>query len=135
MLQRIFSTNSPYKKRARLLAILWTLLIFIACFLPSNEVPEVNVPFADKWAHFILFGVFTFLWLCAKPTDRMGRILAMLFIGVLFGGFVELLQGLLAFLGRNCDAMDMLADSFGALLGVVVFYILFKVAVKKKPGA
>ena len=35
MLRKVFTTHSPYKKRARTLAIMWTLLIFILCFIPG----------------------------------------------------------------------------------------------------
>lgn len=124
LLQRIFSNNPIYKKRARLLAILWTLLIFIACFIPSSEVPDVRIPLIDKWVHFVLFGVFSFLWLCASTTRTRRYTLLVLVISCLFGWMVELLQGWLTFLGRSMDGMDVLADSIGGALGVVVFYIL-----------
>ncbi|XZF13006.1 VanZ family protein [Chitinophagaceae bacterium MMS25-I14] len=129
---QIFTESSPYKKRARLLAILWTLLIFILCFLPENDIPQVNVPLADKWVHFILFGVFSLLWLCARPSVRPSFLLFIFFISVFTGWLVEELQGLLAFLGRSKDIMDILADAVGGLLGVIAFLVLYTIAAGKK---
>jgi len=124
MLYKIFSYDSPYKKRARIFAILWTLLIFIACLLPARDIPEVNVPLADKWVHFILFGVFAFLWLCSRPSRKPGFLLFILGLSIFTGWLVECLQGLLTFLGRSKDMMDVLADSVGGLLGVILFAFL-----------
>lgn len=129
---QLFTARSIHTKRARLAAILWTLLIFIACFVPANEIPHVRVPFADKWTHFILFAFFSFFWLMAYPSIQWRRLLTVFIISVLFGWLVEELQGLLRFLGRSKDLMDMSADGFGGLIGVVFFYILAGIAAKKE---
>lgn len=121
---RLFSDNPKYKKRARLGAILWTLLIFILCFIPAREVPEVNIPLIDKWVHFILFGVFSFLWLLAVKQYNHLHLLLVLVSAVVVGWLVEYLQGSLSFLGRSQDNMDTIADGIGGLIGVVIFYIL-----------
>lgn len=132
MLNQLFSPDSPYKRRARSLAILWTLLIFILCFIPAKELPEVDIPLADKWVHFILFGVFTFLWLCSKPSRKPGFLLLVFAAGIFTGWVVEELQGLLAFLGRSKDVMDILADSIGGLLGVLLFALLSYMSERRK---
>ncbi len=103
--------------------MLWTLLIFILCLLPGKDIPDVHVPFADKWVHFILFGIFAFLWLCARPGRGWGYAIAILVLSVFTGWLVEELQGLFPALGRTKDMMDALADSVGGLLGVLVFTI------------
>ena len=94
-MRRIFFPDSPYKKQARFLAILWTLLIFIGCFTPGKDLPDVEVPFIDKWTHLILFGGFTFLWLCARPLRTASWLVTMFFIALGLGIFIELMQGLL----------------------------------------
>ena len=124
MLNKIFSYDSPYKKRARIFAILWTLLIFIACLLPAKDIPEINVPFIDKWVHFGLFGIFAFLWLCTRPSRKITFLLFILGLSIYTGWIVECLQGLLSSLGRSKDMMDVLADAVGGLLGVIVFVSL-----------
>jgi VanZ family protein len=120
-MNRIFSPDSPYKRQARFLAMLWTLLVFIGCFTPSKEIPQVNVPFIDKWVHLVLFGGFTFLWLCARPVRNTRWLISLVFISLALGCAIELLQGYFVSLGRNMELMDVLADSAGGLLGISIF--------------
>ena len=124
MLNQAFTKASPYKKRARTYTIIWALLIFILCFIPGPDLPESNIPMADKWVHFVLFAGFTFLWMCAGPSQRLSSLLIALVVGCAFGWLVEELQGLLSFLGRNKSIQDIYADSIGSALGVLIFYIL-----------
>ena len=123
MIFRIFSPDSSYTKRARFAAILWTLLILFACFTPSVDIPRVDIPLIDKWTHVVLFGVFSFLWLCARPTLTMKWVLQLLMISIAFGAGIELLQGLLIFLGRAMEFWDAVADALGGVVGVIVFCI------------
>jgi len=128
---RIFTPDSPYKKQARSLAILWTLLIFIGCFTPGKDIPKVEVPFIDKWVHLVMFGGFTILWLCSKPVRTFSGYLKMFLIAVALGSFIELMQGLLSFLGRSMEFMDAIADSIGGLSGIGVFGVCAYFAEKK----
>ena len=128
---QLFTAHSTYTKRAKFAAILWTLLIFIACFIPGKEIPNLDIPLMDKWVHFILFGGFSLLWLMAYPTAKTTRQLLVAVIGALFGWLIEELQGLLSFLGRAKDLLDIEADVLGAFLGVLLFYICNKLASKK----
>lgn len=131
MMWQLFTARSVHKKRAKSAAIVWTLLIFIACFIPGNEIPDVKIPLADKWVHFILFGGFTFLWLLSNPELSFKKLLIIFIAGCLFGWIVEELQGLLYFLGRAKDVKDIFADALGALLGVLLFYICARIAAQK----
>ena len=120
-MKSIFLTESPYRKQARFIAIVWTLLIFVGCFYPSRELPRVAIPLIDKWTHFVLFGGFSFLWLCAYP-DYTFRSLVLLFIVyLLLGSFIEVMQGQLTMLGRSMELMDAVADTVGGVLGTSVF--------------
>lgn len=116
----LFTEHSPYTKRAKLLAVGWTLLIFILCFLPGDEIPDVDIPFIDKWAHVVLFAVFSFLWLCAWPTRKIGNLLFWLVVSVFVGWLVEYIQGHYV-PGRYQDNMDTLADAVGGLAGIIIF--------------
>ena len=130
-MKRIFHPQSPYTRQARFLDMLWTLLIFIGCFIPAKEIPDVNVPFIDKWVHLVLFGGFAFLWLCARPVINFKSLLGMFLIAVSLGSFIELMQGLLTFLGRSMEFMDAVADSVGGLLGIGLFCLCSYLANKK----
>lgn len=128
---RIFDPDSPYKKRARFLAILWTLLILFACFTPSNEIPKVDIPLIDKWTHLVLFGGFTFLWLCARPLRTILWLSSLFLISVAFGALIELMQGALIFLGRSMEFMDAVADAIGGLFGIALFCLFAYIANRK----
>ena len=130
-IKRILSPDSPYKRQARLLAMLWTLLIFIGCFTPGKDIPKVDVPLIDKWVHLVLFGGFTFLWLCTRPVTKFTWLVIMFLIAVALGSFIELMQGWLTFLGRSMELLDAVADSIGALLGIVIFAIAAAFANRK----
>ena len=119
------STYLIYNKRARLWAILWTLLIFFLCFLPGNELPEVDIPFIDKWTHVILFAVFSLLWLCAGTTNNIRYIAAILISSIYLGWLVEYVQGHYI-PGRSQDMMDTIADTCGAFLGIILFITIYK---------
>lgn len=128
---QIFTAGSPYKKRAKSAAIVWTLLIFIACLFPGRDLPHVDVPLIDKWTHFVLFGGFTFLWLTAIHGIRVKKLLLWTVFGCLLGWFVEELQGMLPRLGRSRDGQDIIADALGALLGTLIFYLCARYAARQ----
>jgi VanZ family protein len=124
----LFSSNSPYTKQARFAAMLWTLLVLVGCFAPAKAFPEVDVPFADKWVHFVMFGGFALLWLCAYPKRQVSQYLKMLLVAAAFGSFIEIMQGILTFLGRSMEFLDAVADTVGGILGISVFIMAGRVA-------
>jgi VanZ family protein len=128
----IFSPHSPYKKWARFLTMLWVLLIFIGCFTPSKDIPEVDVPLIDKWTHVLMFGILTFLWMCARPIPKFSWRLMLFLIALVMGAFIELMQGALPSLGRSMEALDIIADAAGGALGVIIFYLLAKTTTSKE---
>ena len=99
--------------------------------MPARNVPKVDVPLMDKWVHFTFFGGFTFFWLCSKPILSKAWLFSILAIAIAFGCAIEVLQGLLPALGRASEVMDAVADSIGAVLGVLIFSA-FATVVKKK---
>lgn len=122
-MKQIFSPGSPYKKIARSIAIVWTLLIFVGCLMPAHEIPKVDVPLIDKWTHFVMFAVFSFLWLCAKPGGDFKYTLIVLLVSIFLGCLIEYLQGTFTSLGRSPELMDAVADAVGGLLGIVLFRV------------
>lgn len=130
---KIYREDSPYKRVSGILAIVWTLLILFLCFLPGKDIPDVKIPFVDKWVHFILFGVFAFLLMCWDPSKRIGWLILVVAMSVFLGWLVEYLQGQLPQLGRTQDNMDTLADSVGGVMGLALFLGLSGIANKKLP--
>lgn len=126
----LFTQYSPYKGQARFIAVLWTLIIFVLCLLPGDELPDIKIPFIDKWVHLILFGAFSFFWLAAKPTYNYRFLLAVFAITIFMGWLVEFIQGTFT-RGRYQDNMDTLADTLGGFLGIILFAALARLAERK----
>lgn len=123
MLKRLFEN----KKFAVQIASIWTALILIACLIPGNEVPELDIPLMDKYVHFIIFAAFSFLWLCTFTKPRFSAGLLLLIASVALGYLVELLQGSGITTGRSYEEADVLADGIGGLIGVISFFFVKKI--------
>lgn len=123
-MQLIFRWLLKNKKWTVRVAIIWTVLIFVACLIPGNEIPDVKIPLADKWVHCIIFAGFSFLWLCVKHHSTTLFGLLMFLISVATGYSVELLQGSGITRGRSYDLNDVLADAIGSVTGIMIFFII-----------
>jgi VanZ family protein len=107
----------------KLLATGFTVFLFALCLIPARNIPEVGMPLADKWVHFVLFAVFSILWLRAFPYRGFWHLAVVVMAGVITGWVIEELQGLLVALGRAKEPLDILADAIGTILGAAAFYI------------
>ncbi|WP_064198403.1 MULTISPECIES: VanZ family protein [Emticicia] len=90
-----------------------TLVIFVLCTMPSEQLPKGN----DKTAHFVTFAGWAFCWQFAfKNYART------LIVGILYGILIEFWQGSLpASFHRSFDWYDALADAIGVIIGLFVF--------------
>jgi VanZ family protein len=134
-MMRLFIRYQQNRKLAFHVALFWTILIVAACLIPGNEVPNVHIPFADKWVHFLIFAGFAFLWLCTvtRPGFRAGIIVFL--SAVVLGIAVELLQGSGITYGRSCEFMDAVADTVGGFLGVILYFLLNKITPANPNGS
>ncbi|MGB3542897.1 VanZ family protein [Rubrivirga sp.] len=105
---------------ARRLAILWSVAIVVACLVPGQGLPSVQIVSFDKLIHVLLFVGFGLLWMRAAP-GVPGRILL---TGVVFGIAIEVAQGTLP-VHRSADVFDAIADAIGVVIGVGVGRWLF----------
>lgn len=109
--------------------MLWALFILILCGMPGKDIPHISfleLLSFDKFVHasifyilvsftirgFILQTNFIFLTTHAKN--------AALYICVVYGGLLEVMQGTL-FSDRSADVYDFIANSFGCIIGFVVY--------------
>lgn len=101
----------------RLTAVAAALIVGWLAFRPAMEV-EAGLPW-DKANHALAFLVLTVLtglgWL------RLSR-LWLVALMLMAGGAVELIQGL-DVIGRDADAMDVVADGVGILAGLAVLRV------------
>ena len=111
--------------RRHRLTLLTALAITILSTIPVPEVkPLEDVPFFDKWVHFLMYGALTTaVWLdrrlARRPVTLPFVIVGMLLVPALFGGLMELVQAYCTTC-RSGDWMDFYADAFGAALFTIV---------------
>jgi len=100
------------------------VVIFTVSSMPSQDLPSVGVPHADKVAHIIEYLILGFL-LIRAISGSFGNIgLAKIIISVI------IITSLYAILdewhqsyvpGRQCDIFDFFADLVGANIGILLY--------------
>ena len=111
-----------------ILCIVWTILIFVLCTMPTNDIPKYRIPNMDKIAHFGFFFVQSVLLslLLRYRTKRsyLDIIILSTFYSFFYGGLIEFLQN--EFFDRTGDLYDLLADTLGGLCGATVYPVFFR---------
>ena len=129
--------------RHHIFSILTILLITTLSLMPAHEFPQVDVQFADKWAHWLMYGFVTlvmgieFIILPhknGKLTKRkrgtaFWQFLLISVFASLYGGLMELGQAYLT-TSRHGDWLDVWANSFGALCAFALL-LIFRLAFKR----
>jgi VanZ family protein len=122
--------QSNFKKY--LPGIAWFFFVMTLLAIPGSELPETDdwlkkIQF-DKWVHAGLFGMLAFLFMnpmlkFSPPLKNTGKIVALIIILTSAWGLTtEFLQEALV-KGRSFDLWDWLADTTGALLAGVYYYM------------
>ena len=112
--------EGPELRLARLWwALGWAMVVFItvSCLEPPRYVPDLHL--WDKAEHALAFGGMA-LWFGGLV--RRGRYLVVGFVMLLFGGGIEIAQGVMR-LGRDMDIMDFLADGVGVSIALIALYL------------
>lgn len=122
--------------RRHIFTLLTFLLIAALSLMPAQEFPQTDIQFADKWAHWVMYGFLTLVMgiecvlrdeYLRKKASTSGlheqahkskgtAIRQFLFIAIIasvFGGLMELGQAYLT-TSRHGDWLDVYANSFGA---------------------
>ena len=88
----------------------------------ERKVLKINVK------NFALFVVS--LRLCVKKCVKQKQLLCFFFFAVIFGAIIEVIQYFLP--SRSAEWYDLLSNSAGAFLGIIVIFILKKSFLSKK---
>ncbi len=110
------------------LSLLTVLAVIALSVMPFPEIKMAeNIPFVDKWVHFVMYGGVAFIiWieLARREKKKSNRktLMQLLVWGLLFptllGGVLELIQEYLT-TTRSGEWLDFFADTFGAVLGAL----------------
>lgn len=108
------------------LALFWSFLIGVACLMTFNSDVGGEIPFKDKFVHFVFYFLFTILWFRALDKyDAQITLVKKLWIvflfGFVYGAGIEICQGLFTET-RSADIFDVLANSVGGVTAAVVIY-------------
>lgn len=96
-----------------------TAIVWLSLTTWFPEVPNIEeVPFYDKWAHFVMYGGWTsVIWWENRRHPLPRPLLWGVLVPVMTGGLLELAQAYLTTC-RSGDWLDFLANSVGVLLGL-----------------
>lgn len=131
--------------RHHIFSLLTLLLIAVLSMMPAQEFPQTDIQFADKWAHWVMYGFLTLVmgidyvlrdeYLSTKPYiswhqrlahknkgTAIWQFLVIFIVASVYGGLMELGQAYLT-TSRHGDWLDVLANSFGALCALVLLII------------
>lgn len=108
-----------------LIAILYSCLISVLFFIPSQDLPNVQISALDKIIHVFIYFILVNLWmlyLYKKNDFRFNNkwMLTVLLSVLLYGIIIEILQGLLT-ISRSADIFDVAANLIGSLIGIYFF--------------
>jgi VanZ family protein len=109
-------------------AIIWSIVIFIACAMPGKDVPYsslLELLAIDKWVHAAIFFVLVILLMRGMKftyprAAHMTVVFFALAIAIPYGGLLEIMQGAF-FADRSADPYDFIANLFGAVCGVLLY--------------
>ncbi|MBI5575240.1 MAG: VanZ family protein [Deltaproteobacteria bacterium] len=101
------------------LLVLWVAFTFMLTSLPNPQV-DISLPYLDKIAHFVFYGVMGFL--CALWQRESGRrtgaaILAGIVFASIVGAVDEIHQHWIP--GRSMDVLDWVSDTAGGGAGAL----------------
>lgn len=104
------------------------MAVTVLCLLPASTLPPVQL--WDKLEHFIAYGLLAAAGGIGYPEWR-SRTRIVLFLLAL-GVAIEFAQGSVP--GRESNALDMLANTFGVVIGIATAALFSRVMGRQQPA-
>jgi VanZ family protein len=124
MMQDIKSLLEP--KKLLVAAILYTIVVTIAFLIPSIEEKPIDIKNFDKALHVFIYVMLVFLWLLYFRNRLNPKIWCYILATIfLYGIIIEVLQSSIT-TSRQADIFDVIANSFGMSIGVMLFFTISK---------
>ena len=108
------------------ITVYYTLFLIILSLIPVTDLgfPKFQLFEIDKLVHFVMYFSLTILWCFASENFYRSNFKLLLF-AIFFGSVLEIFQHILPF-GRYFDLGDLLANSLGAIFGIIILYYIKK---------
>lgn len=111
-------------------ALFWAGVILYLCLIKISELPEIKIPYIDKFIHAFFYFVFSLLWFYAlrfyfRKQSRAKLLRIVFFMALFFGIAIELFQNYFT-LYRSGDITDVVANTSGSLVAIVIIRFLDK---------
>ena len=98
------------------------IVIWVVCLIPVPDTPLSDFDLADKWTHFVMYGVFSFVVCLENRRISWKTIL----LPILMGIMIELAQKYLTTC-RSGELADGVANTIGVVLGNALYWIYKKI--------
>ena len=109
--------------------MLWALVILVLCGIPGKDIPHISFLELLSFDKFVHAGVFFVLMILSLrgflvqtrfiKLQQSAKIIALLMC-IAYGALMELMQGTL-FEGRSASVLDIVANSFGCIVGLLLY--------------
>lgn len=116
-------------------ALLWAIVVFVLSAIPGNYFPSITSFWdwlgPDKIVHLAFYALLSYLVFngmhrqYSKANKRLSLVFLTLFIGTVFGLFIEIMQ-YYVFVGRSGNLYDFIANVIGCVIGVLVYVGVYR---------
>ena len=119
--------KSLLENNAKYIAVFFTISILFGSLVKSEFIVVESISVSDKTYHLIAYFLLMLSWLYAflkkeKFQEHVKYIILGCFV---FGIIIEILQGIITSY-RTASFLDILANTIGVLLAVVIFHVFEK---------
>ena len=104
------------------LSFVLIIVIWVVCLIPVPDTPLSGFNLIDKWTHFVMYGVLSFVVCLENRRISWKTIL----LPILMGIMVELAQKYLTTC-RSGEFADGVANTIGVVLGNALYWIYKKI--------
>jgi VanZ family protein len=108
------------------LGVLYTFIITYLFVAPKPDLPEIDFFISmDKIGHFLIHVILSFIWLAyffvrGNYVLTIRYVFLIAFVCIIYGIVIEVFQQMLL-ANRKADLSDILANSIGTLVGMLLF--------------
>ena len=123
-MNKLFHSVTKYPFSCLCVLFIWTL-----CFIPIPQTPLDNISMIDKWTHIVMYGgICGVIWLEYLAKHKKVKwneiIILALFVPILMGGLIEILQKYCTGGMRSGEWLDFMADTIGVGLAFIIGSLL-----------